>query len=347
MNDELIEIVDERNEMSHQDSYTGEDEITPESPEVKYCEKKWGDTGMIEGLSGKKRKFVAVMLENQRLYNEIGLYDDSRFKRVSIPMVRRIFSGTMLDKLVSVQPMIGPASLVYYTKEAEEKVQIQSETVVSRTRKLKAILNCEAQQDLRKQHNLDAEAEWCSIIAQEVIMEIEQEVLTDLRNDCAFKKTINFNYLAGDKYEAIRNLITTNATEQTKLMGGKYPNWMIMHPKTAKVLYRETAPQYNNFKTNYYSDIDTGLGSITVYTNLLCPQGNILMGYCGESYLDAGYVYAPYVALQPTPVTFDPVNLVSTRGILCRYGKVMLNDAYYSTLTIENLKEEQCQESML
>src|SRR5271156_792156 len=89
----------------------------------------WGKTGLLEGIGDydKKGKFhesryekaaCAVLLENQRLMNEVSTdtSDIAMFKRISIPLVRRIYPQLIANKIVSVQPLLGPTGLVYYLR---------------------------------------------------------------------------------------------------------------------------------------------------------------------------------------------------------------------------------------
>jgi hypothetical protein len=56
---------------------------------------KWEACGMLQELSGEDKRNCAVLLENQRIYNETLGADDSHtiaaFKRLSIPLIRRMY----------------------------------------------------------------------------------------------------------------------------------------------------------------------------------------------------------------------------------------------------------------
>lgn len=56
--------------------------------------------------------------------------DIGQFKRISIPLVRRIYPSLIANKIVSVQPLAGPSSLVYYLKHqySKNRGQMQEET---------------------------------------------------------------------------------------------------------------------------------------------------------------------------------------------------------------------------
>jgi hypothetical protein len=80
---------------------------------------RWGDIGLLEGIRNKwDRSTAAVLLENQLLVNEqsTDTGDIAQFKRISIPLVRRIYPQLIANKIVCVQPLLGPTGLVYYLR---------------------------------------------------------------------------------------------------------------------------------------------------------------------------------------------------------------------------------------
>jgi hypothetical protein len=75
-----------------------------------------------------------------------------------------------------------------------------------------------------------------------------------------------------------------------------------------------------------------------LYKDPLFPTNQILMGYKGDSYMDSGYFYCPYVPLTQTPVVLDPESFCPRKGILTRYGKKLLREGakFYARLSIAN-----------
>src|SRR4051812_10711962 len=88
--------------------------------EAKELEKLWtSKTKLLDGISDQEtRRNTAILLENQRLINELSTdtADIAQFKRISIPLVRRIFPHLIANKIVTVQPLLGPTGLVYYLR---------------------------------------------------------------------------------------------------------------------------------------------------------------------------------------------------------------------------------------
>lgn len=76
---------------------------------------------LLEGLDAQKRKIVAPLLENQKNFilaetaaaGATQGADIAGFRKILIPMIRRIIPGTIATELVGVQPMTGPVGLVY------------------------------------------------------------------------------------------------------------------------------------------------------------------------------------------------------------------------------------------
>lgn len=85
----------------------------------------WSETkgALLEGLDAKKQAMVAPLLENQKkhLLSETAAggsgvtqaHDIAGFRKILIPMIRRIIPGSIASELVGVQPMSGPVGLVY------------------------------------------------------------------------------------------------------------------------------------------------------------------------------------------------------------------------------------------
>jgi len=80
--------------------------------------KRWDREGFLEGIDDSVTKVnTAMVLENQFSYlTEDGgtsIADVSVMKKLTIPMVRRVFPGLIAHDLVAVQPMNGPVGLAY------------------------------------------------------------------------------------------------------------------------------------------------------------------------------------------------------------------------------------------
>jgi hypothetical protein len=476
--------------------------------EAKELEGLWSETGMLEGIDDRYvRSCTAVMLENQRLMNEMSTdtADIAGFKKIAIPLVRRIYPQLIANKIVSVQPLLGPTGLVYYLRfryssnkgdvrgadnnggfpgddanslmqrasgdgnlniwyssqlvsnetsstdagtsttamysplehtpviagtvtgtvyDGSSAVQtfvinqagtvsfttvdddadwlaipsgssldvrtgeltlvwsdvgstgdpgpganhvvlsyeynmecnqdlpeinlvVESEEIAAKTRKLKAVWSYEAQQDLRSQHNLDAEAELTAVLAQEINLEIDREVLGDLRNNAGTIASWDFNTALGDtikeKYESLYvKVVEVSAVIHRKTLRGG-ANWIVTSPEVASIFETATAgfapaPSENFTASLGIQYVGTVNNRWRLYKDPLFPTGQLMLGYKGESYMDSGYFYCPYVPLTQTPVALDTESFCPRKGILTRYGKKLLREGakFYGRLSIAN-----------
>jgi hypothetical protein len=466
--------------------------------EARELEGKWGQTGLLEGIDNRyERSCAAVLLENQRLFNEIATDtgDIAQFKRISIPLIRRIYPQLIANKIVSVQPLLGPTGLVYYLRFRyssnkgarrgadnnggfpaddinslqqladgtanldifyssqfvqnestntdpgavvisayaplehtpilagtmtgtvfvgatavqtftvssagvftftaigapaafivaatlnlttgelvatwnvaagannlvlsyeynmecnqdlpEINLVVESEEIAAKTRKLKAVWSYEAQQDLRSQHNLDAEAELTAVLAQEINLEIDREVLTDLLLNAGTVGAWDFSTALGDtikeKYESLYvKIVEMSAVIHRKTLRGG-ANWIVTSPEVASIFETATAGFAPAPSETFTSSLGIQyVGTINnrwrLYKDPLFRTNQILMGYKGDSYMDSGYFYCPYVPLTQTPVVLDPESFCPRKGILTRYGKKLLREGakFYARMTIHN-----------
>ena len=74
-----------------------------------------------------------------------------------------------------------------------------------------------------------------------------------------------------------------------------------------------------------------------VYVDPYFPRNVILVGRRGNSFLESGYVYAPYVPLQVTPTIFGVEDFVPRKGIMTRYAKKMVRPDMYGLVIIQDL----------
>ena len=71
-----------------------------------------------------------------------------------------------------------------------------------------------------------------------------------------------------------------------------------------------------------------------VYKHPWFTANTILMGYKGTSWIETGYVYAPYIPLWVTPLILDPNDFTPRRGIMTRFAKKMVNGNFFATVTL-------------
>ena len=75
---------------------------------------------LTDGLSPRMKDICGPLMENQKKHlletasaGAVVAHDIAGFRKIAIPMIRRILPGTIATELVGVQPMQGPVALVY------------------------------------------------------------------------------------------------------------------------------------------------------------------------------------------------------------------------------------------
>lgn len=234
--------------------------------------------------------------------------------------------------------------------QPEVTLSIDSDSVAAVTRKLKTSWSLEAAQDFKSVHNIDAETTLTDLMADEMVAEIDREIINDLIIAASIRADHNFATAAGasvnftDRNIALmyKTLEVANIIHRTTLRGPA--NWMVMSADIASKF-----EQLNDFRASdaFVTDtVDIGIvniGSIQnkmkIFKDPLFPNCKILLGFKGNTVLDAGYFYAPYIPLLSTPTVMDPNSFTPNKGVMCRYGKKLIEDGglYYGVVTVSNL----------
>jgi hypothetical protein len=247
----------------------------------------------------------------------------------------------------------------------EINIQMKSEAIVAKTRKLKAQWTPEFAQDLNAYQSLDAEAELTSIMSEYIALEIDLENLDMLIQDASAadeywsaKNNLNLNAAKtswetatsgfyntqggwfatlGTKFQKVSNKI-----HQKTLRGGA--NFLVCSPAVATII--ESIP---GFASSSDGDVTKGSYAFgiqkagqfnsryTVYKNPYMTENVILMGYRGAQFLETGAVFAPYVPLIMTPLVYDPVTFTPRKGLLTRYAKKMIRPEFYGRVFVNDL----------
>ena len=251
----------------------------------------------------------------------------------------------------------------------EIDLKVDSVSVTAVTKKLKAKWTPELGQDLNAYHNLDAEVELTSILSEQIALEIDREILNDLvqrgsaatyywsRSPGLFvardtgseigasSAAPDFTGTVSEWYETLIETINdvSAAIHRKTLRGGA--NFVVVSPEVANIL-EFTA----GFRASVTADDDRGtIGAVKVgalsrkfdvYVDPYFPRNLCLVGRKGGSFLESGYVYAPYVPLQVTPTIFGIEDFVPRKGVMTRYAKKMVRPDMYGLVVVRGLLGE-------
>jgi hypothetical protein len=243
-------------------------------------------------------------------------------------------------------------------------INMKSEAIVAKTRKLKAQWTPEFAQDLNAYQSLDAEAELTSIMSEYIALEIDLENLDMLIQDAsaadeywsaknnnilnagktAWDQSANFYNTQGTWFQTLGTKMqkVSNKIHQKTLRGGA--NFLVCSPTVATIL--ESIPGFaassdgDVTKASYAFGIQKAgqmNSRYTVYKNPYMTENVILMGYRGAQFLETGAVFAPYVPLIMTPLVYDPTTFTPRKGLLTRYAKKMIRPEFFGRIFINDL----------
>ena len=246
----------------------------------------------------------------------------------------------------------------------EIELELKSEPIVAKTRKLKAIWTPELAQDLNAYHSVDAEAELTQMLSEYISLEIDLEILEMLQQNAFTTEywsakvgydwngagfSIDSDAAAASAYQkntwfqtlGIKLQKVSNKIHQLTMRGGA--NFIVVSPNVATIL-----ESMNGFSANPGKDATTfsagvtNIGSISnrydVYKNPYMTENVLLMGFKGSNFFETGAVYAPYVPLIMTPLVYDPTNFTPRRGVMTRYAKKLVRPEFYGKVVIDGLE---------
>ena len=320
--------------------------------------------------------------------------------KVMLPLIRRVMPSVIANELVGVQPMTGPVGQIHTlrvryadtaagvtagtealspfalaqsysgspdaTAAAEGtagnkmSIQILKETVEAKTRRLSARWTFEAAQDADAMHGVDVESEIMAALAQEIVVEIDQEIIGSLRALAGAGTALNFGALSGqsvyvgDRHAALAieiNRAANRIAARTRRGAG---NYVVVSPEALTVLQSASTSTFARTTEGSFEAptntkfVGTLNGTVKVFVDNYAADGTkVLVGYKGSSETDAPAFYCPYVPLMSTGPVMDPQTFEPVVSFMTRYGyKELTNTAsslgnaadYVDAIELQNVK---------
>lgn len=237
-----------------------------------------------------------------------------------------------------------------YDNEANSQVpevdfQLTSSPVVAKINKLRTRYSLEAAQNLKALHGLSAETELVVALAQELRFEIDRNIIKDVNNFAqATAVTWPLAPGAGLSYTEHKlsfiDILIRASNNIFQLVRRGQPNWMVMGLEVSSVVESLPGFQASDAMQSPNGVIFAG----TLANRWRCykdpynidgtaSQKNFLVGYKGSTFLDAGYVYSPYIPFYTTPtVVLD--DFIARKGMATQWGKKKINGRFYCKGTV-------------
>ena len=304
--------------------------------------------------------------------NGAGNYADALFDELNVIAAGGLVLGFAIKDNFIAADAVG--SVVGATEWALENnvnlpeinIKVDSVAVTAMTKKLKAKWTPELGQDLNAYHNLDAEVELTSILSEQIALEIDQEILKDLIEGAtagtlywsrspglflnretgeeigAASAAPDFTGTVSEWYETLLETVNDVSARihRKTLRGGA--NFIVTSPEVASILeftagFRAAVVVGEDRGTAGAMKVGALSKKLDVYVDPYFPRNLILVGRRGGSFLESGYVYAPYVPLQVTPTIFGPEDFVPRKGVMTRYAKKMVRPDMYGLVICRGL----------
>ena len=294
----------------------------------------------------------------------------------SLATGNRALTWPLRDQLGAGTSPLGSIAAVSVTLEGESEIpeidiKVDSVAVTAKSRKLKAKWTPELGQDLNAYHNLDAEVELTSILSEQIGLEIDQEMLGELVRG-ATAATLYWSRRPGKFLDRTTGLPIAGGANNESLLGADFTGNVSMWYETlvetindvSAAIHRKTlrgganfvvcGPEIANileftsgFRANVVHDDAKGTigavkaGSISkkwdVFVDPYFLRNVVLVGRKGSSFLESGFVYAPYVPLQVTPTIFGTEDFVPRKGVMTRYAKKMVRPDMYGLVVVQDM----------
>ena len=238
-------------------------------------------------------------------------------------------------------------------------VQILKQVVEAKTRKMSARWTFEAAQDAQSMHGLDVEAEIMAALAQEITVEIDQEILGSLRALAATDEAYDQSAVSGtatfvgDEHAALAVLVNRVANKIAQRTRRGAGNWAVVSPASLTVLQSATTSAFARTTEGTFEAptntkfVGTLNGAMRVFVNSYASDtASVLVGYKGTSEADAAAFYCPYIPLMSSGVVLDPSTFEPVVSFMTRYGYIELTNTassfgnaadYVGEIAVQNL----------
>lgn len=253
----------------------------------------------------------------------------------------------------------GTTAALEGTPGSKLSIQILKETVEAKSRILSARWTFEGAQDANALHGIDIEAEIMAVLAQEITVEIDQEMLSNLSvlagaaadtfDQSAVSGTATY---VGDEHAALAILMNKQANLVAARTRRGPANWAVVSPTGLTVLQSATTSSFARTTEGTFEAptntkmVGTLNNSMKVYVNQYATNDDVLIGYKGTSETDAAAYFCPYIPLMSVGPIIDPATLEMVTGFRTRYGYLELTNSanslgngqdYLSKIALSNL----------
>lgn len=232
----------------------------------------------------------------------------------------------------------------------EVDIKITTSTVETERRALRVNYSLESMQDVFAEFGVSLEPQLVQGASEQLNFEIARQIISEIWRVAPVASSFPAFPAAASGYnqqdhfkDIIYNLNQASNSIWKRTQKG-YGNWIICDEQAANIIESlpgnmfDAAPRPANVQGLHF--IGTLLGRYRVYKDIHLEKepgasatGNILMGFKGTQFYEAGFVWSPYQLLYTTD-TVTLANMVSQKGLASRYATKMVNPDMYVRINI-------------
>ena len=279
-------------------------------------------------------------------------------------------NGALTAVRFTTTPINGNQLKCYYTYDGElnqkqptMKLDVKKAMVEVENFRTKLLWSVEAEEDLRSQHGLNLESELVSAASREMALEIDRRNLNRLfAASTSTAATFDRIPPAGiAEIEHLRSIITSfskvsNGIHQKTLRGPA--NWAVVSTDIQSLLDQLTT--HGDYRPIFTSGSQFGApldmprplnnkgqfgiykagvlnNKWMIYVDPFFQNDFAMLGLKGDSYLEAGAVWAPYLPLALTNTFEDPSDFGHRKGLRSRSAFKILRKEFYGQVRFLNL----------
>jgi hypothetical protein len=254
-----------------------------------------------------------------------------------------VYNGTFANA-----PAAGAAITCSYEYNMEANTDIPevdllltSSPVTARPRKLRARWSIEAQQDFEAYHGINAEVEVTAFMANEIQKEVNYQIVRHIQQiagagTVTWDRTPPVNVPWIWHKESLYDAFVQGSNLIFQATQRRSATWVVAGIGVCDII--ETLSKFKSAGAGAAASV-VGirrigeLGDLAVFKDPAMARNTFLMGFKGSSFLDTGYIYAPYLALYVTPtIVLD--DMISRKGMMQRTGLKVVNANMYCTGTV-------------
>ena len=221
----------------------------------------------------------------------------------------------------------------------EVNIEFVKQDVKAGTRRLKARFTLEAMQDAQSQYGANVEQELTSVLAQQIVVDIDQEILAKLRAIAGVERaTFDQRQVSGvatsvvDEHAALAVMINKESNDIARRIRTASANWMVVSHTVLSLIQSACASQFAKTTEGTFEAptnnkyVGTFNSTLKTYVNTYAADSDILMGYKGSDEISAAAYYCPYIPVMSSGTVLDPNTFENVMALMTRYGFVAMTN---------------------